>query len=103
MNSETYIDFCFIRESSGSFKEEIDQLLRELFAKIRLNWYLDVKQKDGLEIIVAEIKGMSKWQSEAELIQFIETNAKEDFWTYLQGYKAFIYPQSKGGKSCGVR
>ncbi|WP_449538775.1 hypothetical protein [Ferdinandcohnia sp. Marseille-Q9671] len=102
MNSETYLDFCFIRGATGEFAEEINQLLTKLFKGIRVDWYLEEKMKDGAEIVIAEIKGMSKWQSEDEAIEFIEAHAEEDFWSYLQGYKMFIYPVKRGCNSCGV-
>jgi len=102
MNSETYLDFCFIREAAGNFSEEIDQLLTELFKGIRLNWYLEEKIENGAEIVVAEVKGMSRWTSEDETIEFIETHADESFWSYLQGYKMFIYPAKRGCGSCGT-
>ncbi|MBP2239553.1 hypothetical protein J2Z40_000106 [Cytobacillus eiseniae] len=102
MNSETYLDFCFIRNASGNFKEEIDQLLSKLFKGIRLNWYLDETIENGIEMIVAEVKGMSRWQSEDETIEFIEGHADESFWEYLQGYKMFIYPEKRGCTSCGT-
>lgn len=102
MNSETYLDFCFIRKSAGNFAAEIDEMLSKLFKGIRLNWYLDEKVEDGVEIVVAEVKGMSKWQSENETIEFIEDHAEESFWDYLQGYKFFIYPAKKGCGSCGT-
>jgi len=101
MTSETYIDFCFVRPESGVFAAEIDELLKQTFAKKRLNWFLEEKISEGIEIVVAEIKGMSNWQSEEETIQFIEEHAGEAFWEYLQGYKMFIYPVLKGCNSCG--
>lgn len=102
MTSETFIDFCFMREQSGGFTAEIDELLKETFGKKRLNWFLEEKTVDGAEVVVAEIKGMSDWQSEEESIQFIEENAGERFWKYLQGYKMFIYPVKRGCNSCGT-
>lgn len=102
MNSETYLDFCFVREQSGDFAPEVDQLLSELFKGVRLNWYLDEKSHDGMNIVVAEIKGMSKWQSEEETIEFIEEHASETFWKYLQGYQMYIYPAKRGCCSCGT-
>lgn len=103
MTSETYIDFCFVRpqEASG-FAAEIDELLKSLFAKKRLNWYLEEKSVSSAEMVIAEIKGMSSWESEDESIQFIEENADEKFWEYLQGYKIFIYPVKKGCNSCAA-
>ncbi|WP_409273569.1 hypothetical protein V1499_02615 [Neobacillus sp. SCS-31] len=102
MNSETYIDFCFARKEEGNFSPEVDSMLRELFSGKRLNWYLEEKQKDGADIVVAEIKGMSPFQTEDEAIAFIEKNAGESFWHYLQGYKIFIYPNKRGCGSCGT-
>lgn len=102
MNSETYLDFCFIRPQVGNFADTIDALLKELFKGIRVTWYLEEKSLDGAEMVVAEVKGMSRFQSEEEVIGHIETHAEEPFWNYLQGYKFFVYPNKKGcGSSCG--
>lgn len=101
MTSETYIDLCFVRPQAGDFSGEIEELLQKLFAKKRLNWYLEEKVVDGAEMVIAEIKGMSTWESEDETIQFIEDHAEDKFWDYLQGYKMFIYPVKKGCNSCG--
>jgi hypothetical protein len=102
MNSETYLDFCFIREQTGEFSADIDELLKNLFGKKRLNWFLEEKTVDGAEMVIAEVKGMSDWASEEETILFIEEHADSKFWEYLQGYKMFIYPVKKGCNSCGT-
>jgi hypothetical protein len=102
MTSETYIDFCFVRQEAGGFSHEIDELLKTTFSKKRLNWFLEEKTLDGAEMVIAEIKGMSDWGSEEETIQFIEENAGDEFWEYLQGYKMFIYPVKRGCNSCGT-
>lgn len=102
MTSETYIDFCFMRAESSGFAAEIDELLKSLFGKKRLDWFLEEKTVDGTDMVVAEIKGMSNWGSEEETIQFIEENAGEKFWEYLQGYKMFIYPVKRGCEGCGT-
>lgn len=102
MISETYLDFCFIRKQSGEFAADIDELLKSMFGKKRLNWFLEEKTIDGAEMVIAEIKGMSDWGSEEDTIQFIEENADSKFWDYLQGYKMFIYPVQKGCNSCGT-
>jgi len=102
MNSETYLDFCFIRKQTGEFSSDIDGLLKSLFGKKRLNWFLEEKTVDGAEMVIAEVKGMSDWGSEEETILFIEEHADSRFWEYLQGYKMFIYPVKKGCNSCGT-
>ncbi|MDP4163069.1 MAG: hypothetical protein Q8906_04170 [Bacillota bacterium] len=102
MNNETYIDFCFMKKGTGEFLNEIEALLKELFRGKRLNWYLEEKAVEDAWMVVAEIKGMSDWKSEEEAIMFIEDTAPENFWKYLQGYKLFVYPASKGCNSCGT-
>lgn len=102
MTSETYLDFCFMRGESGGFSNEIEQILKETFGKKRLNWYLEEKTIEGAELVIAEVKGMSDWNSEEETILFLEENAGEMFWEYLQGYKMFIYPVKRGCNSCGT-
>jgi hypothetical protein len=102
MNSETYVDFCFIREQTGDFAADIDELLKSMFGKKRLNWFLEEKTIDGAEMVIAEVKGMSDWGSEEETILFLEDHADSKFWEYLQGYKMFIYPAKKGCNSCGT-
>jgi hypothetical protein len=102
MISETYLDFCFVREQTGEFAGVIDELFKNMFGKKRLNWFLEEKTVDGAEMVIAEVKGMSDWGSEEETILFIEENADSKFWEYLQGYKMFIYPVKKGCNSCGT-
>jgi hypothetical protein len=102
MNNETYLDFCFVRDAKGDLASEIHEILKDLFKDIRLNWYLDEKTKDGVEIVVAEVKGMSSWESEEETIGFIEQHAEDKFWDYLQGYQMYVYPAKRGCGSCGA-
>ncbi|WP_231689548.1 hypothetical protein [Bacillus sp. FJAT-27245] len=102
MNSETYIDLFFARKEEGKFSPEVDSLLKELFSGKRLNWYLEEKQEDGVDVVIAEIKGMSPFQTEEEGIAFIEMHAGDRFWDYLQGYKIFVYPNKRGCGSCGT-
>jgi hypothetical protein len=102
MTSETYLDFCFIRKQTGEFAADIDEMLKSMFGKKRLNWFLEEKTIDGLVMVIAEVKGMSDWGSEEETILFIEEHADTKFWEYLQGYKMFIYPVKKGCNSCGT-
>jgi len=102
MTSETYLDFCFMREQSGGFFIEIEEILKKTFGKKRLNWFLEERNIEGAEMVIAEVKGMSDWNSEEETILFLEENADEKFWEYLQGYKMFIYPVKRGCNSCGT-
>ena len=102
MNSETYIDLCFVKKTSENFAAEIDKLLSDLFKGVLLNWYLDEKSIDGVDIVVAEVKGMSKWESEEETIEFFENHADETFWIYLQGYQISVFVAKRGCNTCGT-
>ena len=103
MNNETYLDFCFVRKTQGNFCKEIDELFSALFTGLYLNWFLEEKIEQGADIVIAEVKGMSEWRSEEETIQFLEDQAGETFWEYLQGYQMFIYPaNTRGCYSCGT-
>jgi hypothetical protein len=103
MNNETYLDFCFVRKTQGNFSKEINELFSTLFNGVKLNWFLEEKVEEEAEIVIAQVKGMSKWRSEEETIQFLEEHAEEPFWEYLQGYQMYIYPVTmRGCTSCGT-
>lgn len=94
--SETYLDFCFIRKKNGSLKEDVHSMFETLFEKERLHWFLDEKEEMGAQIVVAEVKGMSKWNSEEEVMEYLDTNASEEFWTLLQGFQFNVFPVMRG-------
>lgn len=100
-NNETYLDFCFVRPASGEFTHVIDSLLKDAFKGKPLNWYLEEKVENEAEIVIAEVKGMSSWRSEEETLKFLDQQAGEEFWEYLQGYQMYIYP-AKGCGSCAT-
>lgn len=103
MKNETLIDFCFIRNIGEGFEKEIDELLQTVFMKQQLYWYLDGKQTEGADIVVAELRGMSTWESEEEVLRFLENQAAPHFWEYLQGYQIQVFAAKKGCASCGSR
>ncbi|MCT2535900.1 hypothetical protein NC661_08260 [Aquibacillus koreensis] len=90
--SETYLDFCFIQEVTGDLVTKVQAMFEELFKYERLHWYLDAKEESGAEIVVAEVKGMSRFESEQEVIDYLEENADELFWKTLQGYQFQVLP-----------
>ena len=57
---------------------------------------------NGIDIVVAEVKGMSGWESEEETIEFIENHADDRFWKYLQGYQINVYSAKRGCNTCGT-
>lgn len=100
MPSETYLDFCFVQKETGTLGHDVESMFQQLFKRERLHWYLDDKQKNGVEIIVAEVKGMSRWISEEQVIDHLEEKATEQFWNHLQGYQLQVLPLKKGSGAC---
>ncbi len=95
--SETYLDFCFIQEPTGTLTEFVNRNFQELFKfERRLHWHLEKKMEHGAEIVVAEVKGMSRWASSEDIVEFLEAHAEDQFWKTLQGYQFKVYPVSKG-------
>nr|WP_275899524.1 hypothetical protein [Bacillus piscicola] len=70
----------------------VNRFFELLFKHQRLNWYLDTKEQDGAEIVIAELKGMSRWNSEGEVLEHLERAAPADFWKLLQGYQIQVFP-----------
>ena len=101
--NETLIDFCFIRSMDRGFKDEIDNLLQNLFKSHHIYWYLEEKQEAGTDIVVAELRGISTWDSEEEVVHFLEKQGTFEFWEYLQGYQIQVFSEKKGCGSCGSR
>ncbi|WP_245807675.1 hypothetical protein [Halobacillus massiliensis] len=101
MINETYLDFCFIQPKTGRLSVTVQEMFQSLFKGQRLHWYLDHKIVNDLEIVVAEVKGMSRWTSEEEVIDHLEENAGEDFWSTLNGYQLYVYPAGRCG-TCGT-
>ncbi|MFZ3576981.1 hypothetical protein [Virgibacillus sp. DJP39] len=101
MPSETYLDFCFIQKTTGTLASDVKSMFESVFNRERLHWYLDNKEEDGMEIVVAEVKGMSRWSCEEDVIDHLEENATEQFWETLQGYQLQVLPLKKGSGKCG--
>jgi hypothetical protein len=101
--NETLIDFCFIRNRDGGFKKKIESLLQTLFKDRHLYWYLEEKQEAGADIVVAELRGITTWGSEEEVVHFLEKQGTSEFWEYLQGYQIQVFSEKKGCGSCGSR
>ncbi|MFD1037756.1 hypothetical protein ACFQ3N_04940 [Virgibacillus byunsanensis] len=97
MASETYLDFCFVQKKAGTLGAKVYSSFEKIFKRERrLHWYLDEKEENGAEIVVAEVKGISRWGSEEEVIEYLEETAEEDFWNALQGYQFQVLPVKKG-------
>ncbi|OAS13450.1 hypothetical protein [Paenibacillus oryzisoli] len=103
MPSEFALDLCFIREHAQSpFYMIIEQQMSELFAG-KGTWYVDHREQEGLDIAVAEVKGLSTWESEDDVLSYIEEYAGSglpaelDCWIHLQGYQVKVMPKADAG------
>ena len=57
---------------------------------------MDEKTIDGVEIVVAEVKGMSRWESEEETIEFIENMREMNFGNICKVIRCNVYPAKRG-------
>ncbi|UJF33840.1 hypothetical protein [Paenibacillus hexagrammi] len=105
MPCEFSLDLCFIREHAPEpFQDVIEGELRKLFAG-RGTWYIDCRKEAGLDIAVAEVKGLAAWESEEEVLRYIEdfressrdTVPVQDCWDHLQGYQVQVTPKIDAG------
>jgi len=89
MKTEFFLDLCFVRkrEMKGDFVEAIDQQMNTLFLGKKGHWHIVEKQEGLIDIIVAEINGIWSWESEEDVLTFLEQNASPQFWECLQGYQ----------------
>ncbi|OXM87556.1 hypothetical protein [Paenibacillus rigui] len=103
MPCEFQMDLCFIREHTPSpFQTVIAGQLNRLFTG-RGTWYIDYRVEDGLDIAVAEVKGLAAWETEDEVLRYVEENASMDLeaeadcWNHLQGYQLKVSPKVDAG------
>ncbi|WP_054028397.1 hypothetical protein [Bacillus sp. FJAT-28004] len=103
MPFEFTLNLCFIREHTQSpFQSVINQQLQGLFAG-KGSWYIDHREEEGLDIAVAEVKGLATWETEDEIIRYIEESARMDSasesacWDHLQGYQVSVSPKLDAG------
>jgi|GEM_PF-1101185 len=108
MPHEFALDLCFIREHSQlPLQAFIDRQLRDLFSG-RGSWYIDCREEDGLDIAVAEVKGLGTWESADELLRYIEHSLEQDdraeagCWDHLQGYQVKVFEKMDAG-CCQVK
>jgi hypothetical protein len=97
--SEYTLDLCFIREhKEAPFHSEIERELQRLFAG-RGTWYTDFREESGLDIAVAEVKGIASWTNEDEVVAYLEdgmlTDAAEasQCWDHLHGLQVKVSPK----------
>jgi hypothetical protein len=98
--NETLIDFCFIREVQGGFKEEVDGWLLNVFGHQLLHWYIEESVRKGAEMVVAEIRGLSTWQTEQEILHELDTKGGALFWNTIQGCRLQVFSAQKGCGGC---
>lgn len=88
MKAEFTIDLVFIRYNitEQNFTDSVEEELKTLFAEIG-KWTIKARQDGQLDILTAEINGIWSWESEAEIIAYLEHNASAQFWEWLQGFQ----------------
>ncbi|NEW05833.1 hypothetical protein GK047_07350 [Paenibacillus sp. SYP-B3998] len=103
MPCEFALDLCFIREHTQSpLQTVIDQQLHGLFVG-KGTWYIDHREEEGLDIVVAEVKGLATWETEDDILRYIEESvetdvaSESDCWDYLLAYQVKVSPKLDAG------
>ncbi|MDD9267091.1 hypothetical protein ACFPES_08660 [Paenibacillus sp. GCM10023248] len=103
MPSEFALDLVFIREHTDTpFYTVIDNQISALFTG-KGNWYIDLREDEGLDIAVVELKGMGAWDNENELLSYIDDRVPYDSssdiscWNHLHGYQVKVSPKVDAG------
>ncbi|WP_426452162.1 hypothetical protein ACP26L_08925 [Paenibacillus sp. S-38] len=98
MPSEYDAALCFVRTlevNARPLQEELASDLRRVLPGASLD--LDPKLEDGFEIVVARMNGLGPWGSEEELLDRMEREMPEAWWTWLAGYRLLVTPKEDAG------
>jgi hypothetical protein len=104
MLSEYFIDLCFIRaEPCESIRivEKLQEEIRRIFPVVS-TIYIDHKREEGLEIAVCELNGLSMWETEEELLMYVEEKLSDECWSWLTGYRLQVIPKEDAG-TCSLK
>ncbi|WP_248926104.1 hypothetical protein [Paenibacillus hamazuiensis] len=98
MPSEFRVDLVFIRPQmkNSRFFDEIEREMERVFAGIG-HWFVERKREDRLEIAVAEVNGLSPFDSEEELLLSVEQKIGSGCWDWLQGLHVRVIPKEEAG------
>ena len=104
MRAEFFMDLCFIREVDLSipFTQAVEQQLQALFGG-EAKWYLESRQEENLELVLVEVKGAGDWETEEDLVTYLDDHASDQIMTWLQGYRIEldIKEQHESCVNCG--
>ncbi|MFC4102250.1 hypothetical protein [Paenibacillus xanthanilyticus] len=102
MTCEYNADLCFIRPAGwgGVLEGEAEALTRKLFPGAAVETEASVEE--GLDVAVVRVNGLAAWQSEAELMEWLDDKMPESWWIWLAGIKAEVMPKADHGP-CRVK
>jgi hypothetical protein len=105
--SEYFIHLCFIRPELSepteptNFVETLQEEARLLFPTVS-SLYVDRKCEEDLEIVVCELNGLSLWETEEEVLLYMEERLSEEWLSLLAGYKIQVIPKEDAG-TCSLK
>lgn len=105
MLNEFIVDLCFIRPETelASPFPDMETELDLLFASSSASaapCYVDRKREEGLDIAVAQVSGLSVWQSEQEVIAHMEDGMERGSMEWLSGYRVQVIAKEDAGACC---
>jgi hypothetical protein len=96
--SEYAIDLCFIRPDTDTegFHAEIEQEMERIVGKSG-KWYAERKKQDRLDVSVVQLNGLAALDTEAEVIEQLESRMASPCWDWLNGYRLEVIPKEEAG------
>jgi hypothetical protein len=96
--SEFFVNLCFIRseKEAGPMLEHVEASLDQTFHKSPVRRVFRRVDK-GLEIVTAEVNGLSAWSCEEEVLDHLEAHLDDDCIRWLQGYMINVLLKEDAG------
>lgn len=100
MPSEFVLDLVFVRQQSAEapFAAAIEDEVCRLFSG-RGSWHTETKREEGLDIAVVAVNGLAAWDTEDDVLDYMDARMQSDCWNWLNGYHLKVIAKEDAG-SC---
>lgn len=100
--SQLLWDLCFVT-TAGSCTD-MRQVIEDELCGLdeRITWFIEAKERDGLDIVVAEGKGLTSCETEDQFLTAVDPHLISPCWDWLSGYQLQVIPQMDAG-SCRLK
>lgn len=98
MTCEYQANLCFVRPGDWGdavLAEEVAALARKLFPGASVD--VSAAREEGLDVAVARVNGLAAWQTEEQLLDWLDARLPEEWWIWLSGYTVEVMPKVDAG------